>query len=68
MMHRTSLLEDYNRSMRRRLGRESLTEKLDAIRQGGGFRCGVSSGQQQQSVQPVTAANEQHPVQLSMFE
>lgn len=38
MSNRSSLLDDYNRAMRRRMGRESLAEKLEAIRNGTGFR------------------------------
>jgi hypothetical protein len=42
-----SLLDDYNRTMRRRLGHESLTDKLDAIRSGGGFRPARQTSQSQ---------------------
>lgn len=38
MLQRTSLLEGYNRTLRRKLGQETLAEKLDAIRNGRGFR------------------------------
>jgi hypothetical protein len=38
MSPRTSLLDEYNRALRRRLGQETLTEKLDAMRGGHGFR------------------------------
>lgn len=38
MSLRSSLLEEYNRTLRRKLGQESLTEKIEAIRNGSGFR------------------------------
>jgi hypothetical protein len=38
MSIRSSLLDEYNRTLRRKLGQESLAEKIEAIRNGSGFR------------------------------
>lgn len=45
MSLRSSLLDEYNRTMRRKLGQESLTEKIEAIRHGSGFRLQQRVGQ-----------------------
>ena len=57
MSNRSSLLDDYNRAMRRRLGQESLAEKLQAIRNGSGFRpAGRTFEVQHQIGEPADAA------------
>lgn len=60
-MQRPNLLEEYNRTMRRKLGHESLTEKLEAIRNGHGFRLqqarrmsSLAEAAEQATARPVT--------------
>ena len=69
MTLRTSLLDEYNRTMRRKLGHESLTEKLDAIRSGGGFRPAMPMAEQRKAVPASGAcAADQPAVQVAPFE